>query len=159
MHNIPWYIVLLISVPQTVLIIEFGFRLFNLQLKIRDILLLAVMIAVFCYFTRPLAVPYVVNTLILIALLSLLSSFICKVKLKYCFTSVLLGIIIYGVLESVLLPVIMNVFKISLEEIIVIPWVNLVAFVPIIIIAVLLLTYIIRTDFILYDFGSEADEA
>ncbi|MEA1960824.1 MAG: hypothetical protein U9N81_06015 [Bacillota bacterium] len=159
MHNIPWYIALLISVPQTVLIIEFGFRLFNIQLKIRDIMLLAVMIAVFCYFTRPLAVPYAINTLILIALLGLLSSFICKVKLRYCFTSVLLGIIIYGVLESVLLPLIMNVFKISLEEIIVSPWINLAAFVPIILIAVLLLTYITKKDFILYDFGSEANES
>lgn len=34
MHNLPGYIVLLISIPQTLLIIGFGFRLFNIQLKV-----------------------------------------------------------------------------------------------------------------------------
>jgi hypothetical protein len=155
MHAIPWYIALLISVPQTILIIEFGFRLFNIQLKTRDILFLSFVIAVFCYFLRELPIPYVVNTLILIALLSLCSAFICRINLRYCFIPVVLGLMIYGVLESLLLPLMLKVLRLSFNELIVDPWFNLIAFVPILIIAVLLLWYIIKKDFVLYDFGSE----
>jgi hypothetical protein len=61
MHAIPWYIALLISVPQTILIIEFGFRLFNIRIRTRDILVLAFLMAVTCYLLRPLVLPYAVN--------------------------------------------------------------------------------------------------
>lgn len=159
MHAITWYIALLISVPQTILIIEFGFRLFNIQLKTIDILLLSVIIAVFCYFLRGLSISYAINTLILIVILSLCTAFICKIDLRYCFISVVLGVMIYGVLESLSLPLMMKVLGLSFDELIVNPWFNLIAFVPILIIAVLLLCYIIKRGFVLYDFGSEVNEA
>lgn len=159
MHNIPWYIALIISVPQTVLIIEFGFRLFNIHLKTKDVLLLAAIIAGICYILRALDTPYFVDTLILIASLSLLSSLISRIELKLCFISVVLGVIIYGVLESALLPLIMDFFHISMEEIIANPWINIAAFVPILIILVLLLALAIKKDFVLYDFGSNKNEA
>jgi Signal transduction histidine kinase regulating citrate/malate metabolism len=156
MHAIPWYIALLISVPQAVFIIEFGFRLFNIRIRTRDIIGLAVIMGVICYLLRPLALPYAVNTLILITLLSILSSFLSRINLRYCFASIVLGMIIYGVLESVLLPLIMGTFHIPMEIIIINPWINLAAFVPIALIASLLLAFIVRKDFILYDFSSEA---
>lgn len=53
----------------------------------------------------------------------------------------------------------MNFFHISAEEIVVNAWVNIAAFVPILIVSVLLLTFAIKKNFILYDFGSEENEA
>lgn len=156
MHAIPWYIALLISVPQAVLILEFGFRLFNIWIRTRDVIGLAVIMGVICYLLRPLALPYAVNTLILITLLSVLSSLLCRINLRYCSVSVVLGMIIYGVLESVLLPLIMESFHIPMEKIINNPWINLAVFMPIALIASLLLVCIVRKNFILYDFGSEA---
>lgn len=158
MHAIPWYIALLISVPQTILIIQFGFRLFNIQLKTRDVILLAVIISGLCYLLRPLAIPYAVNTFMLIVFLSLLSFLICNINLRYCFISVVLGVIICGVAESILLPLIMKVLKISLDNIIVNPWINLIAYVPIFLITTLLLIYVVTEDLVLYDFGSELHE-
>jgi|GEM_PF-432764 len=155
MHAIPWYIALLISVPQAIFIIEFGFRLFNLSTRNRDVVELAVIMGVICYLLRPLALPYAANTLILITLLTLLSSSLFRINLRYCFASMVLGMIIYGVLESVLLPLTMATFHISMDKIIVNPWINLAAFIPIAVIATLLLAYIVKKDFILYDFGSE----
>lgn len=159
MHAIPWYIALLISVPQTIFIIELGFRLFNFQLKTKDVLLLAFMVAGLSYFLRYLAVPYVVNTLVLIALLSFLSALVCRIHLRYCFISVVLGGMIYGVMESAMLPIVMKVLQIPFEELIVGPWFNLVAFIPILIIAMLMLGCIIKKGLVLYDFGSEINEA
>lgn len=91
MHYIPWYIALLISFPQTILILEFGFRLFNIRLRTKNVLLLGVIIAGLCYLLRPFAIPYALNTLILIPLLSILSCFIGRIRFRYCFISVTLG--------------------------------------------------------------------
>lgn len=158
MHAIPWYIALLISVPQTILIIEFGFRLFNIRVKTKGVILTSVIMAVLCYFLRALPIPYAINTLILIASLSLCTAFTCDIQLRYCFISVLLGIMLYGMLENLLLPLMIKVCGLSFEELIIEPWFNLIAFVPVLIIAVILLYYIIKNDLVLYDFGSEENE-
>lgn len=144
MHSIPWYIALLISFPQTILIIEFGFRLFNIQLKIKDVFLLSSIIAVICYVLRPLVVPYAVNAIILIICLSFLSSFICGIRLRYCFISVILGVIIYGVLETALIPIIIKILGISMKVITVSARYNLICFIPIFICAVILLSFTIK---------------
>mgnify|MGYP002344343102 FL=1 len=158
MHDIPWYIALLISFPQTLLIIEFGFRLFNIQLKTKYVLLLGLIIAGLCYLIRPFAIPYALNTLMLIALLSLLSCLVCHIRFKYCFISVTLGVIICGVLESLLLPLIMKVMQVSMEEVVVNPWIDLMAFAPIFIITAILLLYTVKQKFILYDFSNEENK-
>ena len=155
MHAIPWYIALLISVPQTILIIEFGFRLFNVKVKTKGIILTSVIMAVLCYFLRTLPISYEINTLILVALLSLCTTFACNIQLKYCFISVLLGVMLYGMLESLLLPLMLKVCSLSFEELIMKPWFNLIAFAPVLLIAVLLLCYIINKNLVLYDFSSE----
>lgn len=158
MHAIPWYVALLISVPQTLLIIEFGFRLFNIHLKVKDILLISVIIAVFCYFFRSFHISYAVNTLLLITLLSLCTFFICNIDIRYCFIAVILGVMIYGALESLLLPLIIQLLRLSFDELIVNPKFNLIAFVPILLIAVALLWYIIKKDIVLYDLYKEENE-
>lgn len=158
MHAIPWYIVLLISVPQTILIVEFGFRLFNIKLSIKDTLLLAIIIAGACYLLRPLVVPYAINTLILIALLSFSSCFICGINFSYCFISVVLGVIICGEIENLLLPLIKNALRITMEDIILIPYIDLIVFIPIFAISVLLLVYFIKKELIIYDLGSQENE-
>lgn len=158
MHAIPWYIALLISVPQTILIIEFGFRLFNIHLKAKDIILLSVIVAIISYFLRSLPISYAVNTLLLIAILSLCTYFICNIDIRYCFISVTLGLMIYGVLESLMLPLIIQILKLSFNELIIDPKFNLIAFAPILLIAVVILWFIIKKDFVLYDLGSEENE-
>lgn len=158
MHAIPWYIALLISGPQTILIIEFGFRLFNIYPKVKDILLLSVIIATFSYFLRSLPISYAVNTVLLITLLSLCTFFICNIDIRYCFISVTLGVMIYGVLESLLLPLIMQLLRLSFDELIINPKFNLIAFLPILLVAVAMLGFIIKKDIVLYDLGSEANE-
>lgn len=158
MHDIPWYIALSISFPQTILIIEFGFRLFNIRLRTRDALLLGVIIAGLCYLIRPFAIPYALNTLILIALLSILSCFIGRIRFRYCFISVTLGVITYGAMESLLLPLLMKVMQVSMEEIVINPWIDLMVFAPIFIITAILLVYTVKRNFILYDFGNAETE-
>jgi hypothetical protein len=155
MHAIPWYLALLISIPETVLIIEFGFRLFNFHIKVKDIILLSVIIAIFSYFLSGLSISYAANTLSLIAILSLCTFFRCNIDIRYCFISVTLGVMIYGVLESFLLPLILQILKLSFDELIVNPQLNLITFIPVLIISMVILWFIIKNDIILYDLSSE----
>jgi len=155
MHAIPWYTALLISFPQTILIIEFGFRLFNLRPKINQIIILSVLIALVCFFMRKLPISYAANTLILIAILNLCAWIVCRIDIRYCLISVILGVLIYLSLETMLLPLIMQVLKISIDELIISPWLNLVAFLPILFISLLLLWYITKKEIVLYDFGTK----
>lgn len=158
MHDIPLYIAILISVPQTIIILEFGFRLFNIKISTKQIILTSIIMAVGCYFLRAFSIPYVLNTLTLIALLSLCVHLVGSISLRYCFSSVVLGVMIYGMLESLLLPMMINICGASFEELINDPCFNLISFIPVLMIAILLLGVIIKKDVILYDFGSEEYE-
>lgn len=158
MHAIPWYIAVLISFPQTILIIEFGFRLFNLRPKTNQIIILSALVALMCFFMRRLPISYAANTLILIAVLSLCTWILCRIDIRYCLISVILGVLIYGILESLLLPLVMQVLKVSFDEFIISPWFNLVAFLPVLIISLLLLWYIIKKEIVLYDFSTRESD-
>jgi hypothetical protein len=158
MHAIPWYIAVLISFPQTILIIEFGFRLLNLRPKTNQIIILSALVALMCFFMRRLPISYATNTLILIAVLSLCTWILCRIDIRYCLISVILGVLIYGILESLLLPLVMQVLKVSFDEFIISPWFNLVAFLPVLIISLLLLWYIIKKEIVLYDFSTRESD-
>lgn len=155
MHAIPWHIALLISLPQTILIIEFGFRLFNLRPRTSQIIILSALIALVCFYMRKLPISNVANTLILIMILSLCAWIVCKIDIRYCLISVILGVLIYLSLETMLLPLIMQVLKISINELVISPWLNLIAFLPILLISLLLLWFIIKKEIVLYDFGTK----
>lgn len=158
MHAIPLYIALLITVPQTIIILEFGFRLFNIKISTKTIILTSIIMAVVCYFLRAFSIPYVLNTLILIVLLSLCVHLVGRIRFRYCFSSVVLGVMIYGMLESLLLPMMIKICGASFEELINDPCFNLISFIPVLLISMLLLGVIIKKDVVLYDFGSEEDE-
>ena len=50
MYSVPWYAIVLIAVPQTILIIKIGFGLFNLQVHARQCLLVTLIVSVVTYF-------------------------------------------------------------------------------------------------------------
>jgi len=117
--------------------------------------MLSALIALVCFFMRNLPISYAANTLILIAILSLCAWIVCKMDIRYCLISVILGVLIYLSLETMLLPLIMQALKISIDELVISPWLNLIAFLPILLISLLLLWFIIKKEIVLYDFGAK----
>ncbi len=155
MHIIPWYVLVLITFPQTLLILGFGFYLFNIRPRYKDIVLLTFSMTGICYLLRLASIPYALNTIILIAIFALLAALICKIELKYSFNAVLLGLLIYGLLEGVLLPIIAGVLHITIIDIEVSPWYNIIAFFPIALVGAILLAIIIKRKIVLYDLSRE----
>lgn len=155
MHIIPWYVLVLITFPQTLIILGFGFYLFNIRLTYRHILLLTFLITVICYFLRLASIPYALNTIIMFTAFTLLVTLISKTELKYSFIAVLLGVLLYGMLEGVLLPIIAGVLHITIIDIEVSPLYNIIAFFPIALVSAILLVIIIKRKILLYDLSRE----
>ena len=60
--QLPWYIVLLLSIPQTFLIVKIGFQLFNLHVSYLKALFLSLIISIVAIFARELPLLFGVHT-------------------------------------------------------------------------------------------------
>ena len=100
---LPWYIVLLVSLPETFLILKLGFKLFNLEIDTDQALLLSSTTAFLSIFIRKLPLIFGYHSLIMMLTLALLTKAILRIRLWHSIVSVLVGVLILGVLESSLL--------------------------------------------------------
>jgi len=148
---IPWYAVLLISVPETFLIIKIGFNLFNLDVDSWKSLLIALITGVIIYFIRLMPLMFGVHTLIGIVLLTILVAIFEKIDLWDSFVSVLLGFIIFGVIENVVLTIFLNITSKTINDLALNPWLNILSFLPTLIMVLILYGLIKRFKFIIFD--------
>lgn len=154
---LPWHIVLLISVPQTFLIIMLGFQLFNLYLSYSRALLLSLIVGILTIFTRELPLPFGVHTIILIGSSTLLAAIVTGTNLWHCFISILSGALILGVLEGVLLPIFLKITATTTDNLALKPWLNLVCFLPLGIIAVFFYLFAKKRNYVIFDLGLDRD--
>lgn len=154
---LPWYIVLLVSVPQTFLIIMLGFQLFNQYISYSRALLLSLIIGILTIFARELPLPFGVHTIILIGISTLLAAIIIRTNLWHCFISILSGALILGVLEGVLLPIFLKITATTTDDLVLKPWLNIVYFLPLGIIAAIFYLFAKRRNYVIFDLGLDRD--
>lgn len=141
MHSIPWYLAVLISVPQTLLIIKLGFGLFNFKVPTTKSLLISLIIAGISFYLRKFNISFTLNTLILLITLTTLASVMYEINLRYSFISVLLGVMISGAIEGILLPIIFSITGYTVNDLMTSAWVNIVAFIPVFLVTLLINGY------------------
>ena len=149
--QLPWYIILLTSVPQTFLIVKIGFQLFNLHVSYTKALLLSLVVSVAAIFARELPFPFGVHTIILIVCSTLLATVITGTNLWHCFISILSGTLILGVLEGALLPVLLKITAVTTDGLALEPWLNIVYFLPLGIIAVIFYLLAKKRNYVIFD--------
>ena len=154
---LPWYIVLLISIPQTFLIVITGFQLFNLHLSSSRTVLLSLIIGVLAIFAREMSLPFGVHTIILIVSSTLLAAIITGTNLWHCFLSIVAGALILGVLEGVLLPILLKITAASTDSLGMKPWLNILYFLPSGIIMVVLYLLAKKRNYVLFDLSLGRD--
>lgn len=152
MYPIPWYAIILISIPQTFLIISIGARLFNISISTQKRVLLSIIIGVVCYFTRYLTIPGL-NTIALLISTTILLSLISPLKLWKAFLTIVLGFVVLAIIELVCNSIVFSLFHLTFGVLAARPWVNIVSFLPILILATLLYLIINKKRLILYDLG------
>lgn len=104
MFALPWYSIILISIPQTILIILLGFQLFNQQIDFRKCLLIALLGGVITYTLRRIPIAAGGHTILLIIFITILVSIINKSKFLHNLSSIMLGSMILGTIEGVWCP-------------------------------------------------------
>lgn len=154
---IPWYVAVLITIPQTYLIIAIGFNLFNFKVATKSNLAISILFAFICYFLRKLPIVFEVDTTILFLMLTIISYFTFGIKLRYCLVSVLLGVLISAVFESVSLPLFLKLSGMNLKYVLANPWLNILAFLPNFLALSFILFMINYKAITIYDFGSRGE--
>ncbi len=154
---LPWYIVLLVSLPETFLIIILGFRLFNLEIGFKQALLLAFATAVLSIFIRKLPLVFGYHTLIMMSALVLLTKVTLKIRLWHGIVSVLVGVLILGVLESTLLSLLQSLTSTNAESLIINPWLNVVYSLPLLLVMYALYWLAKRYNLVIFDLNLNED--
>ncbi len=127
-YPVPWYAIILITIPQTILIIILGCGLFNLKINLRQCLLMSLIIGLAAYVLRRLPMMFGVHTVILVLVLTVLLVVISKLDWGRSFVSVLLGVMIIGVVENAFLIIFLQLTGIRIDDLAARPWLNIGAF-------------------------------
>lgn len=151
-HSIPWYIVLLVSIPETFLCLSLGFSLFNVPINYKEKLILSILAGIASYFIRKLPLLFGIHTFIFLVFLVLLTTLLYKIGLIQSIVCVLAGMMIVGILQSITSPVLIDLYGINVNEASAKPWINVLLFLPSGLIMLMLYFLIKKFNFIVYDF-------
>jgi two-component system sensor histidine kinase AgrC len=154
---LPWYIVLLVSIPETIFIIKLGFQLFNVDVDYKKAFVMSFLTAILTILIRKLPLVFGFHTLILIFVLVVLTRVIMKIRLWHGFISVLVGVLILGVLESTLLPIFQKITSTNTESLILQPWLNVGFAIPLV--SVMGILYLLTKKFrvVIFDLSLNED--
>jgi len=155
MFPIPWYAVLFISIPETFLIIQLGFSLFNLKIGWREPIMASVIMGVFSYFLLRLTIIPGTHTLILIFATTCITAWLSKANIWYSLIAVLCGAMIVGVTENVVVPVALILMSKTINDLSANPWLNIGVSFPTTLLAALLFFLVRRFSLVLYDLNTK----
>ncbi len=155
MFGLPWYSIILISIPQTTLIIELGFNLFNLQMDFKRCLIIALLVGVITYFLRRSPIAAGIHTLLLIIIITAFVTLINNGKVMHNLASIMLGSMIMGGFEGVWCPLFLSLTSHSAQDLSLNPWLNIAGFMPILLITFIIYILIRKHSLILYDLGQK----
>jgi hypothetical protein len=149
--------VLLVSLPETFLILKLGFKLFNLEIDTDQALLLSSTTAFLSIFIRKLPLIFGYHSLIMMLTLALLTKAILRIRLWHSIVSVLVGVLILGVLESSLLTFLQSFTSTDAESLIINPWLNVVYALPLLLVMYTLYWLVKRYNLVIFDLTLNED--
>lgn len=156
MFPIPWYVVLLVSIPESILVTIIGFALFNLEISYKNIILIALAGSLACYLIRLFNTINGIQTLVWIGTMIIFGFLLSKIDIWKVSVAILAGVTIDGVIQSILLQVGLKITSQNPTNMIADPMLLIIFFIPEAIILFSIYLLVIRTKSILYD-GSMED--
>lgn len=150
MYPIPWYVALLVSVPESLLVILIGSRLYDIHIQIRAAIIIALIMGVIAYLVRLFPLPFGMHTIIQFAVLVLLINLVAAVKWPPAVISALTGLVIIGIFESMLMPFFLMFTGTTIHDFVLQPWLNVLSFLPLAGMLILFYLLISRFKFTIY---------
>jgi len=154
---IPWYAVLLISIPQTFLIIQLGFLLFNLRIGWKESVIASGFIGLVAYILPRLPLIPGVHTILLILITALIISWLGKVKIMHSFIAVICGAMIMGVTENVVMSLVLKLISKTVADLAAHPWLNIGVFMPTLLSVTLIFLLVKSKRWVLYDLNTRGN--
>ena len=149
LYPIPWFVALLVTVPETFLVVKLGFKLFGTDVDTKKALLISLLNGIFSYFVRRMPLVFGLHTILIILFLTLLAKALLKHSPGHCFASVAVGGLILGVLQSTVLYFLLFITSRTVDDLASKPWLNILYFIPIAIIMILLYRWVSKNNFLL----------
>lgn len=160
MFKIPWYSILLITIPQIFFVIKLGMRLFNLEIENRNCLLISIIAGCVVYILRTMPIIPGIHTVVSALVIILLVTTINHTNIVYALVCILLGLMIFGAIEGAWLPLFLAITSSSLIDLKIHPWLNIIGFYPILTTAIAIYYIAKQKKLILFDLKrlGQADE-
>jgi hypothetical protein len=107
----------ILTIPQTFLMIQIGFRLFNITVGIANTLLISAVVFFYSYLVYHLAIPFYLNILIIFAFLVLSLAWLEKMYWQYVLVCTILGNVIYILLGQLGIIIALNGLNMTMTQI------------------------------------------
>ncbi|HHV25886.1 MAG TPA: GHKL domain-containing protein [Tissierellia bacterium] len=151
LYSISWYVVLFQSIPEMFLLIILGFKLFNIDVDFKKALLVSLLISIIVYFVRKFASVYGLHTAILIFCSLILIKIILKMNIAYSFICIVTSLLINGLLQNTITPILLNFFHTTTQDLVKNPWLNIFFYIPNGLIMLYLYLFTIKKKIYLFD--------
>lgn len=123
-------IVIFVSFPEAILVGLLGMLLLGIRPTIKQIVIIGLAQAGFSFVIRSLPIPFGIHTLIQLFTFSLLIYFIISIPYMITLITVFLGISIYGIVETISIPLLLNLTDLSLQSVLNNQWLRIAFFMP-----------------------------
>jgi hypothetical protein len=152
MFSIPFYTALIVGFPEVCLMLLMGFYLSNIRkLNISKIAFIACIQATITYEVRKFSLVFGIHTIIHIITLSLLVYFILNINFYKAVLSVLIGTVLQGIIQSIMLPSILSLYGINPLNLVQNPKYVTLCFIPIFIVSCLLILIMKKFNISIWD--------
>lgn len=151
LYSIPWYVVLFQSIPEMFLLIILGFKLFNIDVSFKKAFSVSCLVSVIVYFTRRNVNVYGLHTVVFIICSLFFIRIILRMNGAYSFICITTSLLVNGLLQNTMIPILFNLFHNTAEDLIKSPWLNALYFIPTALIMFTLYVFIVNKKFYLFD--------
>ncbi|TCO70400.1 hypothetical protein [Marinisporobacter balticus] len=152
MFTIPLVTAVVVGWPEVFIILLMGCYLSNIRkLNIYKITLIACIQAIITYETRKFSLVFGIHTLIHMVTLSLLVYFILNISFHKAVISVLIGTVLEGMVQSIMLPCIFNFYSIDASSLAQNSKYVPLCFIPIFIVSCLFILVIKKFNILIWD--------
>jgi len=130
MFPIPWYVVLLVSIPESFLVVILGFSLYNLKISYRKALLIAMFGSLGCDLVRLFNTINGVHTLIWATVMIVVTTILSRIDAWKVIVAILTGVTICVVVVSLYSPIYFSLTSTNIHDLQIKPWLNVYFFLP-----------------------------
>lgn len=130
MFPVPWFVAVLVGIPNFYLVELLGFSLFNLRFEPKIMLLVASISALVCYVVRLFNTIDWAHTFVLCLFVIVLCTCITRINLFKVIAAILCGLTISIILEYTYLPLFLKLTASTFDDFAVNPWLDIYFFIP-----------------------------